>query len=270
MLKLAILVLFQAVQLQTRCGPTQVVDATNGSCICPPSQKSEPDGSCKPSNTSFSRGPSLRLGDIRDALFKGNYDKYSRPGYGSNDPTAVQCQFKINQVSKVDPIRSEFTLDLFVRLRWNDSRLKYASDIGTETLQIDNHNVLWKPDVYFEKFKQLIYSEAEKMVELDGTVKIDGLGTVFWSRHLIMTLVTSFRMHDFPFDSQVLDVKLISFANNDEILTLSYFPEGPVFPPVETTFSSVLWMLDGSSYSSHKIINRIGKPAFDLLTVFSI
>jgi hypothetical protein len=206
------------------------------------------------------------LGTIQNELFNGNpkYDKLSRPDIGSQ-PTRVRCQYKINSVMDVIPKLNQFTVDLFLRTEWLDDRLAYTHDIGKETLQADP-DLLWKPDIYF-------HNEAAKMEVLDGTLKIKNNGMVFWSRHYIVKLSAKFDLHDFPFDAQTLQFKLISFANNENILNLSYFDDkngGPVFPPIMTTFSSVLWEFEGESHSIEKEVNRDRSPKFDLLVVITI
>jgi gamma-aminobutyric acid receptor subunit pi len=200
------------------------------------------------------------ISQISNELFR-SYDKLSRPYYGQK-PTEVACQYRINALMEVSPKLNQFTVDLFLRLKWTDPRLKYKYDLGYETLQIDP-TLIWKPDIYF-------HNEAKKMDQLDATLKIKSNGEVFWSRHFIMALNSEFDMHDFPFDSQQLDFVLLSFANNEKTMNLSYYSNGPIYPPVGKTFSAVLWSLD-DDFSRHlqKENFREGEAPFDKL-IYSI
>ncbi|KAJ3309495.1 Glycine receptor subunit alpha-3 [Boothiomyces sp. JEL0838] len=178
------------------------------------------------------------------------YDNLTRP-YAFIQPTVVQAQFRLNRLFNVDPKVNQFSMDLFLRLRWNDPRLTFPENLQNEALRIDPSQI-WTPDVYF-------YNEATDATPLDQTLKISNDGTVFWSRHFLMTWATGFDLHDFPFDSQNQYTMSVQWYNDSGGAT---YPD----PIVNKTFSSVLWSLDQVSATNSTILFRDNQPLFDFLT----
>ncbi|KAJ3253277.1 Glycine receptor subunit alpha-3 [Boothiomyces macroporosus] len=189
------------------------------------------------------------------------YDNLTRP-YAFIQPTVVQAQFRLNRLFNVDPKVNQFSMDLFLRLRWNDPRLTFPENLQNEALRIDPSQI-WTPDVYF-------YNEATDATPLDQTLKISNDGTVFWSRHFLMTWATGFDLHDFPFDSQKLPLQLVSYSNNQFTMSVQWYNDsgGATYPDpiVNKTFSSVLWSLDQVSATNSTILFRDNQPLFDFLT----
>jgi hypothetical protein len=125
-------------------------------------------------------------------------------------------------------------MDLFLRLQWQDERLKFNYNLGNESVRIDSSHV-WTPDIYF-------YNKAGNTEVMDQTLKISPNGSVFWSRHFIAKFTTIFKLEDFPFDTQKLIFKLVSFSHDEKVVDIRFFPDsegGPVYPPVKETFSSL-------------------------------
>jgi hypothetical protein len=188
-------------------------------------------------------------------------DLYTRPNYYFGFPTKVGVQYRINSLFNVDPRFSTFQLDFFIRIKWVDTRLAYKENIGKESLRIDP-KLIWTPDVY-------IYNEQEKMDCLDETLKVDNDGTIFWSRHFIAQLTTSFDLKDFPYDSQTLKIQAVSFSNSVDTLILDWFKDvdgGPAYPDPKSTFKSVLWKIESTYTNKSALLFRENAPIFDLLT----
>jgi hypothetical protein len=198
------------------------------------------------------------LGEIANGLLK-NYDNLTRPDFGGG-PTNVLCQFRINSLLDVVPQANEFIMDIFLRLKWNDTRLAYHDNIGNESLRIES-DLVWKPDVYF-------YNKAGSTVVLEETLKVNNAGLVFWSRHFIAKFTAQFHLEDFPFDSQELTFRLAPFAFTKDTLHVHFYPleqGGPVFPPINETFHSVLWSVSHDRANESSIQLRAGERAVDLI-----
>lgn len=251
-------ILLFAVYANAACQEGQHSDMA-GACICDnPDEIVDISGFC---GKRIEQLPEPR--DIVSKLFNSTprYDKLARPDYGTGKATTIKAQFRINSIAAIIPTKSLFTVDLFLRLTWKDPRLAFGTVLKPEVLAVDSH-LAWRPDIYF-------FNEAGKMEELDGVFKIYADGTIFWSRHYLIDLHNTFKLHDFPFDDQKLDIELISFANNKKTMNLSWYDlkhDGAVFPPVKTTFKSVLWSLDHDESQTSEVIFRDNTPSFDKLT----
>jgi hypothetical protein len=56
--------------------------------------------------------------------------------------------FRINSVIDIVPKLNAFKVDLHLRLKWIDPRLKFTQIISEDSLLL-NPDLVWKPDVYF-------------------------------------------------------------------------------------------------------------------------
>jgi hypothetical protein len=132
--------------------------------------------------------------------------------------------FRINSVIDIVPKLNAFKVDLHLRLKWIDPRLKFTQIISEDSLLL-NPDLVWKPDVYF-------FNEAGKPEILDRSLRLKQNGEITWNRHFIISLNSAFGVHDYPFDSQELDFVLMSYANSQKTMNLRYFESGPVYPSV--------------------------------------
>ncbi|KAI8896906.1 neurotransmitter-gated ion-channel ligand-binding domain-containing protein [Globomyces pollinis-pini] len=205
-------------------------------------------------------GQKLSFGAIRERILKG-YDASTRPSVGG-PPVQISSQFRINHLSNINPMKDSFELDLFLRLKWTDPRLAYPEVLGKDLFRIDP-KLLWTPDIYF-------YNEQEKMTVLDATCKINNDGGVFYSAHFIMSFQTHFDLHEFPFDSQTLPVRLVSYSHSEDEMILKWYDAadgGPTFPALSETFSAVLWDLQSVESSTTDIVFKENTTAYAFNTL---
>ncbi|KAI9005000.1 neurotransmitter-gated ion-channel ligand-binding domain-containing protein [Hyaloraphidium curvatum] len=199
------------------------------------------------------------------------YDAGTRPGFGQG-ATPVRAQFRVNNLYDVDPVTSTFTIDVFLRLYWNDPRLIVSPDDFPSPNGSDYRimgsvalgggwgptHAIWTPDIYFA-------NEVDP-VTLDEVIKLTPYtGDVFWSRHFVVQLTNSFYLGAFPFDRQVLEMQLTSYSYNENQMAVFWQPE-TVYPPINPeTFSQVTWDYQTYQASREKYYSRQGQPAYDLL-----
>ncbi|KAJ2992050.1 Gamma-aminobutyric acid receptor subunit gamma-1 [Globomyces sp. JEL0801] len=189
------------------------------------------------------------------------YDKLERPQFGQ-DPTVVKVQYQINRIANINPITNGYEMDIILKLQWNDDRLKYDEDFKNEALSL-NEQLIWTPDVYF-------FNQLGKMDSLDSILMIQRDGQVSWSRRLIMNFGLPFKLNTFPFDTQSLPIKIVSYGYNQDLMQLQYFDNidgGSNFPLIRDTFQSALWKLDTVETKRDQILYRQGTKPFDMLTL---
>ncbi|KAI9029513.1 hypothetical protein DFJ74DRAFT_489061 [Hyaloraphidium curvatum] len=199
------------------------------------------------------------------------YDAMTRPGF-LGPPVLVRAQLRVNRLYSIDPVASTFNIDVFLRLYWNDPRLRVTQeDIppsngsdwryqGSTSLgngQGPTHDI-WSPDIYFgTEVGGEMLNEVVKLTPYTGDI--------FWSRQFRVELRNQFELAQFPFDSQTLQLPVTSYSYNELELALEWRSE-PVFPRINAAmFSSVTW--DYLSYTTDKIRYeaREGVPAFEML-----
>ncbi|KAI9320276.1 neurotransmitter-gated ion-channel ligand binding domain-containing protein [Zopfochytrium polystomum] len=180
----------------------------------------------------------LSLNGVVNQLLTG-YDKTVRPSAGTGDPTLVAAQFQINRLFNVNPISSDFKMDLYLRLLWNDSRL--ATTFTTnEQIRLDPTNI-WVPDVQF-------YNQHKPTGPTDEScqLKVPASGTVQWNRHFVVDLYSTFYLYSFPYDTQNISIRVVSLSYPSSELQMGYWPAsqgGAARPSLDSSFSSDIWTL---------------------------
>ncbi|KAJ2992051.1 Gamma-aminobutyric acid receptor subunit gamma-1 [Globomyces sp. JEL0801] len=191
-----------------------------------------------------------------------NYDRYSRPLAGI-EPTNVKVQYRINRISNVSPVTGGFETDMILRLQWNDTRLQYNQSLSNNEFLSMNISRIWTPDIYF-------INQLTKMDVLGFTLKVNERGTVFWSRHIIVSFSMPFKLQRFPFDTQSLSIRLTTFSTPNNRIQLQYNEDwegGSNYPRFLDTFQSGLWKMNTVT-TTKTVLNITNTPiGKDLLTI---
>ncbi|KAI9029134.1 neurotransmitter-gated ion-channel ligand-binding domain-containing protein [Hyaloraphidium curvatum] len=218
-----------------------------------------------------SYSPDNATAAVFDLVAGPDYDASTRPLFG-RAPTAVQAQLRVNQLYALDPDSSTFTMDVRLRLYWNDPRLVIPSDFPSANgshyrllgmVELGNGQEepyrIWTPDISF-------FNHVESTL-LDSVVKLDPLtGNVFWSRHFVSKLSNAFFFAAFPFDKQNLTMRITPFSYNKEQMTLS-FRSPPVYPEIDpATYSQGTWDFDSYSIGKYFYPQTDDGVLFEMLT----
>lgn len=143
-------------------------------------------------------------------------------------PTNVSIQVALNNIIHVDDLTSQFTMDFFFRVVWNDPRLilpdlwKHVNPQAlTEGIEISKLFLLqdelrlWRPDIFF-------YQSTEMNV-INHLVKLLPNGTMFWARQMIVTFSNpQMPFHHFPLDTQNFSITLESFTYDTRLIQLQF------------------------------------------------
>ncbi len=122
----------------------------------------------------------------------------------ANGPTEVYVSFYVIDFEKIDNIDQSFTLDIVIRLRWNDQRL--ANKEGTIPLKS-----IWNPNIQIYNLRDIDKRFPEIVIaQQDGSIQ--------YTQRYHTTLSSPLNFTDFPFDIQTLPITLLSFGNTpDEV-----------------------------------------------------
>jgi hypothetical protein len=127
-----------------------------------------------------------------------------RPG-PEGEPTQVKLGIFLIDIDEINDVDQRFSVDLFFRLRWNDPRLALPEGdqgIGLRTFSLDD---IWTP-------KALIVNDRGLNTQLPRVAEVDTQGNVQYRQRLYGELAVSLDLHEFPFDSQILPIDIISYA----------------------------------------------------------
>ena len=127
-------------------------------------------------------------------------------------PTKVMVNFVVLDIKQIHTSDQTFTVDFGVRLRWKDPRLVntlVGSSLASCQLQITQ---VWSP-------KTLVYNAASLSKGFQ-MVNIGLDGMVSHITRYFGPLSVPLDVRDFPFDSQVLPITIMSFHSPEEVLLI--------------------------------------------------
>lgn len=156
-------------------------------------------------------------------------------------PTKVSMGAYVIDIIDIDDVAQSFTADFHLVIRWHDPRLS-AKARGTSLtgcrLKPDD---IWHPAVS-------IINQRKVWKRFEDNVQIDQDGKVFYRQRYFGELSSRLDLKDFPFDTQILPISLISRYSPEDISILLDERWSGLFK----AFSIAGWTVDLSS-------TRIGK-----------
>ncbi|XP_039291097.1 glycine receptor subunit alpha-2 [Nilaparvata lugens] len=120
----------------------------------------------------------------------------------------------------------DYEVDLYLRQKWQDERLKHA-DI-TEVLDLNDPNLvkaIWKPEVYFPNAK---HAEFQFVTVPNVLIRINPDGEILYMLRLKLTFSCMMDLSKFPLDNQICTMEVASFSKTIEELRLEWKTMNPV------------------------------------------
>jgi hypothetical protein len=133
----------------------------------------------------------------------------SRPD--SDGPTTVSTGLFLADVVAIDDVTQSMTTDLFVVLRWTDSRLADPDRGSTQAVCALSRDAVWMPLVQARGLRRLesLYPDI---------TAIDAAGTVTFARRAIAETGVPLDLRGFPFDRHSLTLELETvFSSVEEV-----------------------------------------------------
>ena len=170
----------------------------------------------------------------------------------------------------VDDLKATIHLDFYWRLQWSDPRLHFPDmweymnpEMYNEGLDITNYirntqNPLlyWLPDI---SFYQVL--DMNVVAEL---IKVYRDGTVYWSRHVVVTFAEpAISFTSYPLDQQNFSIVLQSYAFDVKFVNLIQYANpitynGDAQSGVNYIQENQLWTFE--DYSCYTVIENLGSP----------
>ncbi|XP_050540665.1 glycine receptor subunit beta-type 4-like isoform X2 [Daktulosphaira vitifoliae] len=163
---------------------------------------------------------------VLDKLLKNNYDRRATPTNHLNNATNVHCELYIRSFGSISPVTMDYEVDLYLRQKWQDARLKHP-DI-TESLDLNDPNLvkaIWKPEVYFPNAK---HAEFQFVTVPNVLIRIKPDGDILYMLRLKLTFSCMMDLSKFPLDNQICTMEVASFSKTVEELRLEWKTTNPV------------------------------------------
>ncbi|XP_071443949.1 glycine receptor subunit alpha-2-like isoform X2 [Hetaerina americana] len=143
-----------------------------------------------------------------------------------DNATSVICELYIRSFGSISPVTMDYEVDLYLRQKWQDERLKHAEI--TEALDLNDPNLvkaIWKPEVYFPNAK---HAEFQYVTVPNVLVRINPDGEILYMLRLKLTFSCMMDLSKFPLDSQICTMEVASFSKTIEELRLTWKETNPV------------------------------------------
>lgn len=147
-------------------------------------------------------------------LGPGSYELVGdRPNSGG-EATQVAVSLYVIDIDSIDDVNQLFSIDFFVNVSWQDSRLALEESLRTgrnRTLPLDE---IWSP-------RSLIVNDRGLSRQLPLVADIDDLGRVQYRQRFSGDLAVALDLREFPFDTQHLPIMIGSYQYSPEQVRFS-------------------------------------------------
>ncbi|XP_076446586.1 glycine receptor subunit alphaZ1-like [Babylonia areolata] len=149
------------------------------------------------------------------------HDATIPPNYEDDFPTMVDVQIFLVSFDSISEITMDYSLTIFLRQTWNDSRLSYPPLPGIQALELDSRVMqkIWVPDLYFTNEKHATFHDVTVPNRL---MHVYPEGQVLYSARISMKLSCDMNLWKFPFDAQVCHVGMESYGYSAENLVFHW------------------------------------------------
>ncbi|XP_072901675.1 gamma-aminobutyric acid receptor subunit rho-3-like isoform X2 [Hemitrygon akajei] len=148
-----------------------------------------------------------------------DHDFAMRPGFGG-PAVRVGIDVQIESIDSISEVDMDFTMTLYLRHYWKDSRLAFLSS-NNKSMTFDGRLVkkIWVPDVFFVHSKRsFIHDTTMENIML----RVYPDGHILYSLRTTVTATCSMDFSNFPLDIQNCSLELESYAYNEKDLLLHW------------------------------------------------
>ncbi|XP_034299974.2 glycine receptor subunit alpha-2-like isoform X2 [Magallana gigas] len=174
------------------------------------------------------RSQQLQRRDILNHLLNSStYDAGIAPDYEKDVATEVDVQLEITSIDSISAISMDYSMNVFLRQTWRDSRLNFSHISNISVLELDQRRIgdVWIPDLFFKNEKSASFHTITVPNKL---LHIYNNGSVIYSIRLSLTLSCMMDLRYFPMDDQTCYIFLESYAYSKENVALRWNPKEPV------------------------------------------
>jgi gamma-aminobutyric acid receptor subunit beta len=132
----------------------------------------------------------------------------------SGPPTEVTIGIYLLDIADIDDVNQLFSVDLFVDVTWQDPRLVVPEELRTGKNRRIPLEEIWTP-------RLMIVNDRGLNTHLPRVAEVDDLGNVNTQQRVSGELYTDLLFTDFPFDTQVLPIRIVTYSYSAHDLRFS-------------------------------------------------
>ncbi|XP_053398808.1 glycine receptor subunit alpha-2-like [Mercenaria mercenaria] len=152
-----------------------------------------------------------------------NYDPRIPPNYEEDFPVTVLVQLHITNIDSISESNMDYSIGMFLRQTWNDSRLAYKKIPELRSLELDSRLIssIWVPDLFITNEKK---AQFHTVTVPNKLMHIYPEGRVQYSIRISATLHCNMDLRKYPLDSQTCYVMMESYGYSTDILEFRWNP----------------------------------------------
>lgn len=133
-------------------------------------------------------------------------------------PTKVEIGLYLLDLSAIDDLAQDFTIDFYVTARWRDGRLASGDGADDGPTRILPLTEVWNPAIG-------ALNRRDVATLFPDTVRVDSRGNVEYAQRIQGQFASPLDLREFPTDEQTLVVRLASFRYGPDEVVLEIAPE---------------------------------------------
>lgn len=128
-------------------------------------------------------------------------------------PTKVELGIYLLDLSKIDDLEQEFSVDLYITARWRDTRLVSGKAAGDSSARVLPLSEVWDPMIG-------ALNRREIATLLPQVVRVDSEGNVEYAQRIQGQFASLLDLRDFPVDEQDLVIRFVSYRYGPDEVAL--------------------------------------------------
>ncbi|CAD5114938.1 DgyrCDS3969 [Dimorphilus gyrociliatus] len=156
-----------------------------------------------------------------------NYDSRVPPNFNTDKVTKVAIDMHISSVDSISEQTMDFIISVFLRQRWEDTRLSHRHFSNLSVISLDTKMVdrIWVPDLFFRNEKK---AEFHDVTVPNRFLRIYENGSIYYSSRISLRLSCPMRLEKFPLDEQQCTLQMESYAHTTDTLLFEWNNPDPI------------------------------------------
>ncbi|CAG2177347.1 unnamed protein product, partial [Oppiella nova] len=189
------------------------------------------------------------------------YNKNVKPN--SQGPVIVNVSLFVMDIYGLSDIDMDYTIDLYLRQWWTDSRLQFNGTVKTINLGPDYIKKIWIPDTFIANSRQITHHNSAGS-NPNTVLSITSDGLLFYSTRLIIVANCPMDLSYFPMDRQLCQLKFESYSYNNEQIQYKWLNKWLDGPSLASRISLYNFRIERDYKVTH--IENINTDSFSILT----
>ncbi|XP_053400445.1 glycine receptor subunit alpha-2-like [Mercenaria mercenaria] len=150
-----------------------------------------------------------------------HYDNRLTPNPPEGGSTNVSVQILVTSIDTISETNMDFSISMFLRQSWSDSRLVYTPVNTMRSLELDTASIekVWIPDLYIPSEKRAMVHHVTVPNKL---MHVFPNGKIQYSLRISATVKCNFDLRKFPMDLQHCFVEMESYGYTTDTLRFEW------------------------------------------------